>query len=60
MWRAGFCPGSHPGDCIIGTAATFEAVPAVVLAKRTLARFQAWRDQCDWANSGCRRIAEIT
>jgi hypothetical protein len=51
----GFYPGSHPGECTQGTAATldqaragFEAAWRVFLAKRTEADFQAWRDQQAW------------
>jgi hypothetical protein len=54
-WRCGFYPGSHPGECTSGTAATFdqaraafEAAWRVFLSNRTDADFQAWRDQRDW------------
>jgi hypothetical protein len=54
-WRCGFYPGSQPGECTGGTAAsfdearaTFEAAWRVFLAKRTEANFQALRDQRDW------------
>jgi hypothetical protein len=54
-WTCGFYPGSHPGECTQGTAATldqaragFEAAWRVFLAKRTEADFQAWRDQQAW------------
>jgi hypothetical protein len=54
-WRCGFYPGSNPGECTSGTAATFDeargafqAAWRVFLAKRTEADFQAWRDQRDW------------
>jgi hypothetical protein len=54
-WSCGFYPGSHPGECTNGSAATldqaraaFEATWSVFLAKRTEADFQAWRDQRDW------------
>jgi hypothetical protein len=53
-WSCGFYPGSHPGECITGTAATldqaradFEAAWRVFRAKRTEADFQAWRDDRD-------------
>jgi hypothetical protein len=54
-WSCGFYPGSHPGECTNGTAATFdqaraefESAGAVFLSKRTEADFQAWRDDRDW------------
>jgi hypothetical protein len=54
-WRCGFYPGSHPGECRSGTAASldearagFEEAWKVFLANRTEADFQAWRDQRDW------------
>jgi len=54
-WRCGFYPGSNPGECTYGSAATFdearddfEAAWQVFLAKRTEADFQAWRDERDW------------
>jgi hypothetical protein len=54
-WLCGFYPGSHPGECTSGTAATFdqaradfEAAWRVFLSNRTEADFQEWRDQCDW------------
>jgi hypothetical protein len=54
-WCCGFYPGSHPGECTNGSAATFdqaradfEAAWRVFLAKRTEADFQAWRDARDW------------
>ena len=55
QWRCGFYPGSRPGECTGGTAATFEEARAdfetawrALLAKRTPQDFQAWRDQRDW------------
>jgi hypothetical protein len=54
-WRCGFYPGSHPGECRSGTAASldearagFEEAWKAFLAARTEADFQAWRDQRDW------------
>jgi hypothetical protein len=54
-WSCGFYPGSHPGECTNGSAATFDQARAdfetawcVFLAKRTEADFQAWRDARDW------------
>jgi hypothetical protein len=54
-WRCGFYPGSRPGECQHGTAASFdearrdfEAAWRVFLSKRTEADFQAWRDERDW------------
>jgi hypothetical protein len=51
-WSCGFYPGSGPGDCTHGTAATFElarvafeAAWRVFLSKRTEADFHEWRDQ---------------
>jgi hypothetical protein len=52
QWNCGFYPGSQPGECTSGTAATFEAARAafeiawrVFLAKRTEADFQPWHDE---------------
>jgi hypothetical protein len=54
-WNCGFYPGSHPGECTNGTAATFdqaradfEAAWATFLSNRIDADFKAWRDQRDW------------
>jgi hypothetical protein len=54
-WRCGFYPGSDPGECTSGTAASFDEARAdfgrawkVFLSKRTEADFQAWRYQRDW------------
>ena len=54
-WRCGFYPGSNPGECTSGTAATFhqaradfEAAWRIFSSKRTEADYQAWRDQRDW------------
>src|SRR3982074_3389123 len=54
-WSCGFYPGSHPGECTGGAAATldqarpdFEKAWAVFLSKRTEADFQEWRDQQEW------------
>jgi hypothetical protein len=54
-WNCGFYPGSHPRECTNGTAATFDEARAdfesawqVFLSKRTVADFQAWRDQRDF------------
>jgi hypothetical protein len=54
-WRCGFYPGSQPGECRSGTAATldearaeFEAAWEVFLSNRTDADSQEWRDQRDW------------
>jgi hypothetical protein len=54
-WSCGFYPGSHPGECTNGTAATLDEARAdfgsaweVFLSKRTEADFQAWRHQRDW------------
>jgi hypothetical protein len=54
-WRCGFYPGSNPGECTAGTAATFDQARAdfesawqVFSARRTEFDYQAWRDQRDW------------
>jgi len=54
-WSCGFYPGSHPGECTNGSAATFdqarvgfEGAWCVFLAKRTEADFQAWRRERAW------------
>jgi hypothetical protein len=62
-WRCGFYPGSKPGECTGGTAASFDDARAafetawrVFLARRTEADFQAWRDQRDWTAEKYRRF----
>jgi hypothetical protein len=54
-WSCGFYPGSHPGECTNGSAATFdqaradfEAAWLVFLSNRIEADFQAWRHDRDW------------
>jgi hypothetical protein len=54
-WSCGFYPGSHPGECTNGSAATFdqaradfEAAWLVFLSNRIEADFQAWRHDWDW------------
>jgi hypothetical protein len=54
-WNCGFYPGSHPGECTDGTAATFKRARAdfekawrVFLSNRTEADFEEWRNQRDW------------
>jgi hypothetical protein len=68
QWRCGFYPGSRPGECTAGTAASFEQVRAtfeaawrIFLAKRTDADFREWREQqarTDWKyrmwETGCK------
>jgi len=56
-WACGFYPGSHPGECTDGAAATldqarveFEDAWRLFLSKRTDADFQAWRAQRDWTD----------
>ena len=51
-WNCGFYPGSKPGECTVGTAASFEKARAnfegawaVYSANRREADYQAWRDQ---------------
>jgi hypothetical protein len=63
QWRCGFYPGSGPGDCTSGTAATFdqaradfEAAWRVFLTKRTEMDFQEWRDNRDWTAEKYRRF----
>jgi hypothetical protein len=55
QWRCGFYPGSRPGECTSGTAATFESARAaflaewtVFLSRRTEADFKEWREERDW------------
>jgi hypothetical protein len=54
-WSCGFYPGSHPGECTNGAAATFDQTRAdferawqVFLSNRTEADFDRWRDAWDW------------
>ena len=54
-WACGFYPGSHPGECTDGIAATFdqaradfEAAWRELLSRRTEADFETWRAQRDW------------
>jgi hypothetical protein len=53
-WSCGCYPGSHPGECTNGTAASldlaraaFEAAWRVFLSNRTEADFPEWREQRD-------------
>jgi hypothetical protein len=62
-WTCSFYPGSHPGECTGGAAATldearasFEAAWRIFLVKRTEADFQEWRDQRDWTAEKYRRF----
>ena len=62
-WRCGFYPGSNPGECSGGTAASFEAARAefetawhAFLSKRTEADFQTWRDRQAWTAEKYRRF----
>ena len=62
-WNCGFYPGSHPGECTSGTAASFDEARAdfegawkIFFSKRTEADFQAWRDQRDWTAEKYRRF----
>jgi hypothetical protein len=59
--HAAFTPGSHPGECTRGSAATFdqaradfEAAWEVFLADRTEA--EEWRDQQTWTAEKYRRF----
>jgi hypothetical protein len=63
QWRCGFYPGSNPGECTSGTAASFdqaridfEKAWQVFSVKRTEADYQAWRDQRDWTAEKYRRF----
>ena len=63
QWRCGFYPGSGPGECTVGTAASFEAARSafeatwrVFLAKRAEADFQKSRDDWDWTAQKYRRF----
>jgi hypothetical protein len=63
QWNCGFYPGSNPGECTSGAAATFdearagfEAAWLMFLAKRTEADFQAWRDEREWTAEKYRRF----
>jgi hypothetical protein len=73
-WRCGFYPGSRPGECQSGTAATFhearadfEAAWRVFLSNRTEADFDEWRRSSAWSSwkyamwdKGCRMPAQST
>jgi hypothetical protein len=55
QWRCGFYPGSEPGDCTSGTAASFDQARAdfeeawrVFLANRTEADFDEYRKHRAW------------
>ena len=63
QWRCGFYPGSRPGECTNGTAASFQEARAafelawrVFLSNRTEADFQVWRDQQVWTAEKYRRF----
>ncbi len=63
QWSCGFYPGSHPRECTSGTSATckearadFAAAWRVLLANRTEADFQAWRDHQARTAEKCRRF----
>jgi hypothetical protein len=54
-WNCGFYPGTEPGQHRYGSAENFEAARLefeaawhALLARRTEADFQAWRDDRDW------------
>ena len=62
-WRCGFYPGSRPGECTGGTAASFDEARAafkaawrVFLSKRTEADFEEWREQPAWTAEKYRRF----
>jgi hypothetical protein len=63
QWNCGFYPGSRPGECTSGTAATFEDARSMFEAAwrafssmRTDADFEAWRDQREWTAEKYRRF----
>lgn len=63
QWNGGFYPGSRPGECSAGTAASFEEARAafetawhIFLSKRTEADFQAWREHQAWTREKYRRF----
>jgi hypothetical protein len=63
QWNCGFYPGSRPGECTTGTAATFEDARSAFeiawrafLSKRTDADFEMWREQRDWTAEKYRRF----
>jgi len=63
QWRCGFDPGSRPGECTGGTAASFdqaradfEAAWRIFLANRTQADFEEWREQRAWTAEKYRRF----
>jgi hypothetical protein len=63
QWNVGFYPGSTPGECTSGTAASFEEARSafetawrVFLSNRTEADFQKWRDQQAWTAEKYRRF----
>jgi hypothetical protein len=62
-WNCGFYPGSHPREHKSDTAATFEQARAdferawaAFLPNRSVADFQAWRDQQAWTAEKYRRF----
>jgi hypothetical protein len=62
-WSCGFYPGSNPGECTNGSAATFdearadfEAAWGLFLANRTEADFHEWRDHEAWTAEKYRRF----
>ena len=73
QWRCGFYPGSEPGDCTSGTAATFDQARAdfeeawrVFLANRTEADFDEYRKHRAWTawkyamwDSGCKLPTQL-
>jgi hypothetical protein len=65
--RCGFYPGSRPGECTGGTAATFDAAPEafeaawrIFLVRRTKTGFQAWRYKQAWTAEKYRRLIEAS
>jgi hypothetical protein len=73
QWRCGFYPGSEPGDCTSGTAATFDQARAdfeeawrIFLANRTDADFDEYRKHRAWTawkyamwDSGCKLPTQL-
>ena len=73
QWRCGFYPGSEPGDCTSGTAASFdqarrdfEEAWRVFFAHRTEADFDEYRKHLAWTawkyamfDSGCKLPTQL-
>jgi hypothetical protein len=62
-WSCGFYPGCKPGEHVTGSAVDFDRARTqfdeawrVLLANRTEADFQAWRDHQTWTLEKYRRF----